>query len=604
MRRRHDSRRRATGRPATSGFRVRVDPVYRRAESGRSGSLASGNRELELGLGDLPPPEVSPRVPPTRARLLGPHPCGHAPTVGHLSLAPLVACDHVVIPVEAHASRCRCRVGQARPRAGDPARRGPGAPPPDLPIRAPEPSRPALPGGREGAARPHGRHADRRLTQRPGKARGFVRSAPLGPASPVRTAGDAQRISRAARLTRGRARERVTSAAPDRAKDDMDAREATLRAVGLAARWARPVLPLEVRKRAVAAFARRNMPGQVTIGIELLRDLADDDPIAFHHYLWANHLAYAATYELGRFAPGALESDRRVLFELLCVELRRQGIDPAGDVRSVLDVGCSLGYLLRHAETSVFPSAMTLVGIDIDAQAVAVGGRYLRQVGSRAELMVASMEQLDVVLLGRFFDTVVCCGSLMYLDQAEAAGTVASLLGHAHRVVGLIDRAHPHQDNVTLGRSAVRSLDETWIHNLDSMVLTAGGSVASRRWRPPREPGDRGVYLVVAVPPGLDAAVDASTSGQWIPHSGEDRSVSVSLTDHAVRGVAGSERSACSPRRGGRLYSDAARVQGAGVVSPHESSNRPLRSHLERLGQSQHSGVGMARSQPAWRIAR
>ena len=274
-------------------------------------------------------------------------------------------------------------------------------------------------------------------------------------------------------------------------------RDAALRAAARAARCARPALPLGARKRLVLEVARHNVPGRVTIGIELLRDLARDDPVGFHHYLWANHLAYAATYELGRFAPGALEADRELLLVFLCAELRRQGLDPRKDVHSLLDAGCSMGYLLRHAETSVFPSATTLTGIDIDVRAVAKGSQYLRQIGSRVELMVAGMEQLDKVLPGRRFDVVVSCGSLMYLDQTRATRAVADLLGHAGRVVGLIDRAHSGQDNASLARSSVRKLDETWIHNLDSMVEEASGQVTHRQWRPPSGPDDRGVYLLI-----------------------------------------------------------------------------------------------------------
>lgn len=273
-------------------------------------------------------------------------------------------------------------------------------------------------------------------------------------------------------------------------------------ALRLAVRWVlRPALPLERRKRLVISAARRGLPGRTFLGVELLRDLAQDDPVGFHHFLWANHLVYAETYELARFEAGALEADRRLLFELLQAELCRQGLDPAADVRSVLDAGCSLGYVLRHAETSVFQSAESLTGIDIDAHAVAVGGAHLRLIGSRVELITAGMEELDDVLRGRRFDVVMSCGALMYLDRAHAARAVASMLRHAHRAVGLIDRAHPTQDNATLAHSTVRVLDETLIHNLDGMVRAAGGTVTERLWRPTRSADDRGVYLVVAVPP-------------------------------------------------------------------------------------------------------
>ena len=92
---------------------------------------------------------------------------------------------------------------------------------------------------------------------------------------------------------------------------------AALEAVRLGARAARFCLPLSLRKRVVSAMARRGMPGQVTIGIELLRDLALQDPAAFHQYLWANHLAYASKYDCPCFEGDSLESDRSLLFDLL-----------------------------------------------------------------------------------------------------------------------------------------------------------------------------------------------------------------------------------------------------------------------------------------------
>lgn len=281
----------------------------------------------------------------------------------------------------------------------------------------------------------------------------------------------------------------------------MGMRRAARVALRFAARWVlRPALPLETRKRLVIGAARRRLPGRSFLGVELLRDLAQQNPVGFHHFLWENHLVYAETYDLARFDAGTLEADRELLFELLRAELRDQGLDPAADVRSVLDTGCSLGYVLRYAETSVFQSAATLVGIDIDARAVAAGDAHLRQIGSRIELRTAGMEELDEVLRGRHFDIVMSCGALMYLDQTHAAQAVASMLRHAGRVVGLIDRAHPDQDNATLVESDVRVLDETLIHNLDAMVLATGGTVTGRSWRAPSSPDDRGVYVVVAVP--------------------------------------------------------------------------------------------------------
>jgi SAM-dependent methyltransferase len=236
------------------------------------------------------------------------------------------------------------------------------------------------------------------------------------------------------------------------------------------------------------------------IAIELLRDLAQRDPTAFHHFLWANHLAYAQGFDLTRFEPGNLEATRTQLLDMLCQELRAQGIEPSTDVRSVLDVGCSTGYLLRHAETVVFPSATTLAGIDIDERAVAMGSGYLEQAGSVITLTAGPMEQLDRAFAGQDFDVILCLGTLLYLDESEATETLASLLGHANRVVGLIGLAHPDRDNRTLERSTVRASDASWIHDFDGMVEAAGGSVRSRRWEPASDLNARGLYMLVATP--------------------------------------------------------------------------------------------------------
>jgi SAM-dependent methyltransferase len=236
------------------------------------------------------------------------------------------------------------------------------------------------------------------------------------------------------------------------------------------------------------------------IAIELIRDFAQRDPSAFHRFLWSNHLAYADGFDLRLFEPGRLGSTRERLLDLMCRECLAKGIEPARDVHSVLDVGCSTGYLLRHAETSVFTSATTLVGIDIDEHAVQMGSRYLRAAGSRIELVAGAMEELDGELAERTFDAALCCGSLLYLDESEARSVVDSLLRHTTHVVGLIGLAHPDRDNRLLEHSTVRSFDACWIHNFDAMVQEAGGTLRSRQWVPPSDPTARGVYMVVATP--------------------------------------------------------------------------------------------------------
>ena len=275
-----------------------------------------------------------------------------------------------------------------------------------------------------------------------------------------------------------------------------------LLALRLGARCARLILPLAWRIRIVATMAERELPGQITIGLELLRDLAHDDPVAYHQFLWANHLAYARSYGEQRLVSDSMEEDRRVMFDLLAAELRSQGTDPTTEVSSMLDLGCSSGFLLRAAETTEFPAAAELVGIDIDRHAIEIGRAHLREAGSRIQLIEGRMEELESLVDGRRFDVTTCCGALLYLDEDRAAETVAALMRSSNRLVGLMSLAHPDMDNRHLLKSGRRWADETWIHNVDKMSEAAGGRVVSRRWQPPPHGNARGLYIVIAAPPG------------------------------------------------------------------------------------------------------
>ena len=64
-----------------------------------------------------------------------------------------------------------------------------------------------------------------------------------------------------------------------------------------------------------------------------------------------------------------------MLFEDLRKYLLLQGTFAFGarSIKSIFDVGCSAGYLLRFMETELFPGATTLEGNDIDEYALANG---------------------------------------------------------------------------------------------------------------------------------------------------------------------------------------------------------------------------------------
>ena len=234
---------------------------------------------------------------------------------------------------------------------------------------------------------------------------------------------------------------------------------------------------------------------------ELLRDFAERDPDGYHRFLWSHHLAYAETYEAGqRFGADNIHPTRRLLFDETRQCLAGLGVTPERDVAAVLEVGCSLGYLLRELETGMFRGAATLDGIDVDARAIAEGQAWLGAAGSRVRLMVGDMAALDALVGDRRYDVVLCAGTLMYLREAPAADVVAAMLHRTRRLLVLAGLAHPERDNAGLTASTLRERDGTFVHNLDAMVARAGGRVVRRRWEGPRIVDGNTIYFVLAAP--------------------------------------------------------------------------------------------------------
>ena len=266
-------------------------------------------------------------------------------------------------------------------------------------------------------------------------------------------------------------------------------------------RW---LAPLSLRKWMAIWLHRQHwisLSRRTWWSTELLRDFADRDVNAYHKFLWAHHLVYAVTYEVGsRFGADHLIPSRRMFFADLCRQLQELGIPPE-TVGSVLEVGCSLGYQLRYVETELFPSATRLDGLDIDQYAIRAGAEYLRTVGSHVSLHCGDMQWLDEFARRRMYDVILCTGTLLYLTEADAAAVVRMMLAHSRILVALTGLAHPAVDNAQLNRSDMRSRDATWVHNFDQMVEAAGGRVVGRRWEGAREVEGQTIYFVFAAQP-------------------------------------------------------------------------------------------------------
>lgn len=264
----------------------------------------------------------------------------------------------------------------------------------------------------------------------------------------------------------------------------------------------RYLIPLQLRKRlALSLYQQEWLPPhrKEWWTLELLRDFAEKDINEFHKYLWSHHMAYARTYETWlRFGQENMEASRKIFFHEMQNILVRLNKNPATDISSVFEVGSSLGYQLRYMETDLFPESRELQGIDIDRYAIETGAAYLRDARSKVDLVCADMEELDTVLGERTYDVMVCTGALMYLKEESAAHVVDVMLRHTGTLLAIAGLAHPEIDNRLLPHSTTRAQDKSFIHNIDSMVKTAGGTILARRWDGGKMVGGHTIYLVYA----------------------------------------------------------------------------------------------------------
>lgn len=265
------------------------------------------------------------------------------------------------------------------------------------------------------------------------------------------------------------------------------------------------LLPVAFRKRAAVWAGRQAwLPEHLSMG--LIRDLQSSDPKAFHKFLWSHHIgSHAKHYDSAELFEtvkmnGSVQV-RNEFFDALVATIKDLGLDPDQDIGSVLEVGCSLGYLLRYLELERFTATEEFVGLDIDGPAIEKGSRYLASVGSRVRLIQGDMEELDRLLGERTFDLIFASGVLSYLNADDAARVVSEMLRRTNRILALLGLANTSTDNNELPQSLMSDKhDNQWLHNFKSLVEAGGGRVVFSRWEGASQTSLQGLYFVFAVP--------------------------------------------------------------------------------------------------------
>jgi SAM-dependent methyltransferase len=274
--------------------------------------------------------------------------------------------------------------------------------------------------------------------------------------------------------------------------------------------WVRRSLPLALRKQLAVWIARRAwLPSsRHWWSNEIVRDLAERDISEYHRFLWANHLGYAESYEVEkRYGADKVHPTRHMLFADLGDFMADRSSDPQA-IDSVLEVGCSMGYLLHHMEQTVFPTARVLDGVDIDAYAIEQGAAYLKQRDSRVRLVAGDMSQVGTLFESKY-DVVLCAGVLMYLPEDQALEVVRAMLARTSKYLAVAGLAHPEIDNKDMKASMPRASDQSLIHNIDRMIDRAGGRVLWRRWEGARKVDGNTIYFLIAEPGSAPAAITA-----------------------------------------------------------------------------------------------
>ncbi len=262
------------------------------------------------------------------------------------------------------------------------------------------------------------------------------------------------------------------------------------------------LVPLERRKRLSIWVDRQSwVPARHRWSAALVRDVARSNPEAFHRFVWTNHIGPAKEYEkTNPFDTRRLLAIHRMIFDDVIHELKIRNLDPLKDIKSVCDVGCATGHLLRYMETQMFPSAERLVGIDIDAHAIMKGSSVLRKVGSKVNLICADIANLERYLADEQFDLIFCMGVLVCVSAELARKLVDLMLKHARLVVAFSGPANPAVHNARMPRSLLRRDGAGLIHNFDAMVKLAKGKVLFQRWEGARLVDGYSFYYVVASP--------------------------------------------------------------------------------------------------------
>ena len=275
----------------------------------------------------------------------------------------------------------------------------------------------------------------------------------------------------------------------------IDAAHTAIRRTSGLLRW---FLPLEVRKALVARLDRRRFRWSTDFSMGVLGDLRRRDPETLHRFLWSNHLAYAARYQVEhKFEPHNINPTRHILFRQILDYYKGRALDPHEQVRSVFDVGCSLGYLLRHIELNLFPSAAPLQGIDIDRHAVQAGMAYLQSVRSKVELFEADLSRAGEFMRGREYDLVLCCGVLMYANEDTAMSALQAMFAHCRGLVGVICLAHNARRRAKRN-SEVRTSDGAYVHDTHRMIREAGGIPISSTWVGTETSGSSPSHVILA----------------------------------------------------------------------------------------------------------
>ncbi len=148
---------------------------------------------------------------------------------------------------------------------------------------------------------------------------------------------------------------------------------------------------------------------------ERFRSISAADQAAFAEFMRRTYTNTSDESSLEAETAARMDEDRHVIMPWIDAALPLEGA-------RVLEIGCGTG----ESTVALGEQGARVTGLDVDANALAIGRERCRVYGVEAEFIVGNVTQVDTLLAGRQFDIVIFFASLEHMTLDEKLSAMQS----------------------------------------------------------------------------------------------------------------------------------------------------------------------------------